>query len=451
MQNTLENSWVIGETSAPLPPLAPGRPILGNAIEMGGDTVAFLAKMYQQLGPIFRVKALTREIVILGGVTANQFMNRVGDSVLTGGEFFGGLNEELNSTLVFPALDGEEHRYYRKLFRTSYSRDKITPRFDELVNMTRQRIRTWQPGQRIRVVPSMQEIITDQLGYSLSGTVSGEYFNDLRGTLATLITTKLMRSMPEILLKLPRYKRKRQRAQELMRQIRAAHEGIHARDGESGDLIDTALHATGYDGKPLNENDLDAIGFGAFFAGMDTASHTSSFTLYLLLKHPEIIARVVEEVDDLFKRDSFTFLDLRHLDTLHRSIIESMRLYPVAPIMPRHASQTFEFEGYRVEKGASVMVVTGLTHYLPDIFPDPLTFNIDRPSPKPFTFAPFGQGAHTCMGAGLADVLITLTLATLFHQLEFELDPADFQMKVIGVPVPNPGQNFYVKVKGYRN
>lgn len=441
--------WQIGATNAPLPPLAKGRPLIGNAIEMGGDTVAFLAQTYQQLGPIFRVRALTRELTILGGRDANEFMARQGDEALSGREFFGGLNEELGSSLVFPALDGDVHSHYRKLFRPSYSREMIAPRFVELSALTRQRIRSWQAGERIQVVPTMQKVITDQLGTALVGQASGENFEALRDTLRYLIMVKLMKSAPGFILRLPMYTRQKQRSLEFMRQLLVQHRGMTV-DAEAGDLIDNALKAIGHDGRPLNENDLNAIGFGAFFAGMDTAAHTTSFALYALLRHPELLERVRVEVDELFQKPDFTFQDLRHLKALHGAVVETMRLYPVAPIMPRHAVKTFEFGGHRVEAGTSVMMVTALTHYLPEHFEKPLEFNIDRPAPAPYTYAPFGLGAHTCMGAGLADVLITLSLATIFHTVDLALDPPDFDMKVIGVSVPNPGQNFYIRVVGLR-
>jgi len=437
--------WKFGETSAPLPPLAPGIPLLGHAIQMGGDTIAFLAQMYQKLGPVFRIRALTREFVVLGGAGANEFMAQVGDQVLSGAKFFGDLNEELGSSIVFPALDGDVHNYYRKLFRPSYSREMITPRFGELVDLTRQRIKTWNTGEKIKVVPTMQQIITDQLGVALTGIVSGETFEDLRNTLKWLIMAKLMKSAPSWTLKLPGYKRSKAQSVAFMKRILETHRTMNPED-RIGDLIDNALSAVGHNGQPLTEGDLNAIGFGAFFVGMDTAAHTTSFTLYLLLKHPEILKRVVAETDELFKRKNFTFQDLRHLKALHGAVIESMRMYPVAPIMPRHATETFEFAGHRVEKGASVMMATSLTHYLPEHFPNPAVFDIDRKTPAPFTYAPFGLGAHTCMGAGLADVLITLTLATICNQVELSIDPSDFAMKVIGVPVPNPGQNFFTKV-----
>jgi len=444
-----QTTWHIGTTSAPLPLMAKGNPIWGNAIEMGGDQVAFLARIYQELGPIFRIRALTRYFTVLGGTRANEFMSRDGDDVLSGREFFGGLNEELGSSLVFPALDGDVHSHYRKLFRPSYSREMIAPRFGELAALTSKRIHSWGNGERIRVVPTVQKIITDQLGFSLAGEASGENFDALRDTLRYLIMTKLMRSAPEIMLKLPAYKRAKAQSMGFMRHLLETHRAAAATP-EAGDLIDAALRGIGHDGNPLTPGDLNAIGFGAFFAGMDTASHTTSFALYSILKHPEVLQRVIAEVDELFAGD-FGVQDLRKLKALHGAVIETMRMYPVAPIMPRHATTQFEFGGYRVDPGTSVMMVTALTHYLPEHFEDPQTFNIDRPSPPAFAYAPFGMGAHTCMGAGLADVLITLSLATIFHTVELVIDPADFNMKVIGVPVPNPGQDFYVRVAGLRH
>ncbi len=442
-------AWQIGATRAPLPPLAKGRPILGNAIEMGGDQVGFLARTYQQLGPIFRIRALTQRFTVLGGTIANEFMSRQGDQVLSGRVFFGGMNEELGSSLVFPALDGEVHSHYRKLFRPSYSREMIAPRFGELAALTRQRIHSWSAGERLRVVPTMQRIITDQLGFSLAGETSGEHFEALRDTLRLLIMTKIMRSAPDVILRLPMYTRAKARAMGFMRHLLETHRAAAA-DDRAGDLIDAALRGIGHDGKPLTPGDLNAIGFGAFFAGMDTASHTTSFALYAILRHPHVLERILAEVDELFQ-GSFGVQDLRRLKALHGAVVETMRMHPVAPIMPRNTIAPFEFAGCRVDEGTSVMVVTALTHLLPECFPDPHVFNIDRPSPPPFAYAPFGMGAHTCMGAGLADVLITLSLATIFHTIELAIDPPDHQMKMVSVPVPNPGMDFYVRVVRLRH
>src|SRR5258706_944372 len=362
-------TWKSEPTDAPLPPLAPGKLVLGNAIEMGGDQMAFLVKMYRQLGPIFRIRALTREFTVLCGLQANQFMAKAGDDHLSGSEVFGGLNKELKSNIVFPALDGDTHSYYRRLFRPSYSREAVAGQYGALIDVTQQRARSWQVGERIRMVPTMQQVITDQLGVALAGIISGEYFEDLRNVLRTLIMVKLMKSAPEFVLKMPAYKRQKARAVEFMRGILEQHRNT-PEDQRRGDLIDHTLSALAIDGLPFSEDELQAIGFGAFFVGMDTAAHTTSFALYALLKHPQLLERVRAEVAEVWGRGTPAPQDLRNMKALHGAVVETMRLWPVAPIMPRNATRTFEFGGYRVDKGTSVMMVPALTHYLEEYFPN---------------------------------------------------------------------------------
>lgn len=424
-------------------PLAKGLPILGNALDMAGDQVRFLVKVYREMGPIFRIRALTREFTVMAGLPANQFMAKEGDEHLTGETLFGGINEELGSSIVFPALDGETHRYYRKLFRPAYSREAIAPHVNKVREVVAGHTKTW--NESIQVVPTMQNIITDCLGAVLAGTIAGDYFPDLRDVLRALIMVKLMKSAPEWTLKLPNYRRSKARAVGFMNGILETYRSMPESE-RPDNLIAHTLTAKTEHGTQFSEGDLEAIGFGAFFVGMDTAAHTTSFTLYLLSQHPEALAKVVAEVDEYWGKDSLSINDLRKMKALHGAVTESIRMYPVAPIMPRNAKHDFDFEGYQVQAGADVMVVTALTHYLEEYFPNPEAYDISRAYPDtPYTFAPFGLGAHTCLGAGLAEVLLMLVVGTLLHECRFELTPADFQMKMVGVPVPNPGMNFYMK------
>jgi cytochrome P450 len=439
--------WSETAAYAPLPPLAPGLPILGSALEMGGDMLAFLVRMYRQHGPIFRIRALSRELYILCGLEGNQFMARAGDGYLSGAQVFGGFNEEMHSTIVPPALDGEKHNYYRKLLRPAFSRERLTPHYPRLIDIAREHVRGWHVGQRLRVVPAMQRVITDLLGTALVGMVTGEYFQDLREMLNTLISVKVMKTLPEWAFRLPSYQRRKRRAHQFMGEILAANRERLARGETTDNLVETVLNALTYEGQAFSEDDLRATGFGAFFVGMDTAAHTSSFTLYALLKHPEALLRVQTEIDAVFSQPTVTPNDLRGMRLLHNAIVESTRLFPVAPIMPRNATRDFAFCGYRVPKGADVMMVTGLTHYLDEYFPNARTFDLDRPQPEqPYIYAPFGLGAHTCMGAGLAEVLLALALGGILHTARLALDPPDWTAQVVSVPVPNPGMKFHVKV-----
>ncbi len=66
------------DTTIDQPPPARGWPLLGNALAMRQDLIAFLVEQYRLLGPIFRIRALNREFVVLAGPEANTFVTQQG-------------------------------------------------------------------------------------------------------------------------------------------------------------------------------------------------------------------------------------------------------------------------------------------------------------------------------------------------------------------------------------
>jgi hypothetical protein len=61
---------------AALPPLVPGLPLLGNALDLLGDPAPFLVKNYLRFGPLFRVNAAQHRILVVAGPEANLFFMR---------------------------------------------------------------------------------------------------------------------------------------------------------------------------------------------------------------------------------------------------------------------------------------------------------------------------------------------------------------------------------------
>lgn len=84
-------------------------------------------------------------------------------------------------------------------------------------------------------------------------------------------------------------------------------------------------------------------------------------------------------------------------------------MYPVAMMVPRTVVEPFSFDGYQLPAMEPVMAATGVAHFDPRLYTDPNRFDIDRCLPprleqrQPGAFAPYGFGAHTCAGAGIAD------------------------------------------------
>ena len=127
-------------------------------------------------------------------------------------------------------------------------------------------------------------------------------------------------------------------------------------------------------------------------------------------------------------------------------------MYSAAPMLARSVINAFEFAGYRIEAGDAVFAATSVPHYLPECFPDPDRFDIERYTEaraehrRPFAYAPFGLGPHRCLGNGFAEVQMLVALATVLREVDLVLHPSGYRLKTMQVPLPRPRDSFRVRV-----
>jgi cytochrome P450 len=106
--------------------------------------------------------------------------------------------------------------------------------------------------------------------------------------------------------------------------------------------------------------------------------------------------------------------------------MEALRLHPIAPGITRTAVKDFEFEGFTVQEGSTVLVAMSVPHFMAEIFPAPQRFDLTRfTAPRnehkaPGAYMPFGLGPHACLGAGAAQVQMVVVVAQLLHQFDLE-------------------------------
>jgi cytochrome P450 family 4 len=83
-------------------------------------------------------------------------------------------------------------------------------------------------------------------------------------------------------------------------------------------------------------------------AGSDTTALTMSFTTIMLALHQDVQEKVYQEICDIFgnsDRDP-TLDDLNKMEYLERVIKETMRLFPVGPILFRHVQEDIKIRKY---------------------------------------------------------------------------------------------------------
>ncbi len=440
-------SAVPGQTRGRKIPRAPGLPIVGNAISLSGDFLAFLVRQHLRLGPVFQVRAFHRKMTVLAGIEANQFVTQYGKNLLRSQEFWRRFDRELGAGRSIISMDGSEHVRSRRAQRAGYSRQAAEQCMDEVLAIVRRRIKEWPLDRPLPAWQAIAPIVTEQLGVVAASMSPRKYLNELHLYVQSLLMSRVIGSRPGWVMKLPKVRRARKRIDDLFLNVLSSHQPWKRRS-KRRDLIDDLLDLHESDPQFLPETDLRVSLLGPFVAGLDTVSGVCQFMLYALFKNPEVLDRMRAESDELFAGGDPTPEDVRRLDVTPRVVKETMRMYPVAPVMIRDVINSFEFAGYRIPAGDTVLVATTVPHFLPEIFPDPDVFDIDRYAPgrnehrQQGAFNPFGIGPHRCLGAMFAEWQVAVTMAAIVHHTSLEMHPENYSLKIRSKPNPAPDSRF---------
>ncbi len=442
-------------------PNIPGLPLLGSVLSMAKDPAQFFVDSYRKYGPVARLNVLGQRYVLISGVEAANFLGtREGKDSLRSKEFWEGLVNEYGATRILTGSDGEGHKQLRDIMRHGYSKESIKGRYDELVKITDGAFkRDWPVGTEVSVLPAMQYLVVDQLGTILTGAAPLEYVKDIRVTILHILNVLVTRQRPKILLKRPIYKKSKARVFELgHKMIEQAKKRYGKVPEDQRNLIDDIYAAHVETPEIMPASDLIVSLTGPYVAGLDTVANTISSVVYGVLKHPEVKARVLAEVDALFDKGPIneeTFM--KELPAINGAIMEAMRLYPIAVAQMRTATKDFVFEGHQIYAGEMIYIGTSVPHFMGEYWPEPKKFDIDRyQKPRaehmqPGVYSPYGRGPHTCLGKSLAEVQMAISMARIFYKLDMELETPDYELKTKTAPTPGPADSFKVRVKGYRH
>ncbi len=430
-----------------------GMPLVGSALSMAQDPAAFFVRCYREHGPVFRIRIMNKTYPVIAGVEAANFLGtQEGRDSLRSKEFWQGLVDEYGATRNITGEDGASHKELREIMRRGYSREALKGRLNELVAITDRAIaRDWARGARMPVVRAMQYMVTDQLGEILTGAARPEYVHDVRTATRYMLNVLVTRQRPKILLKDPRYRRAKARVFELGEAIAAAHRA--GAGGGEAMLVDDIMRAHAENPSAMPPHDLPMALTGPYIAGLDTVANTTASFVYAVLKHPEVLARITAEADAVFADGSIDEKDLGRLPSVRGALMETMRMYPIAVAQMRTATRDFAFAGHPIKAGETVYVATSVPHFLPEYYPSPDTFDIDRYAKpraehlQPGAYSPYGRGQHTCLGKTLADVQMLVSMARLFH---LRLAPPGYRLATKTAPVPGPALSFTVRVADVR-
>jgi CRP-like cAMP-binding protein/cytochrome P450 len=440
------------KSSSPEIPTAPGLPVLGNSFQFLRDTTGFLRDSYEQLGPVFKIRAGWINFTVLGGFEARRFLLDGAEQYLSRESFFSEVGKQLGNTAFVLGTSGDAHRRLRQLLSLAYSREVASPYVPAMIEATREALASWRDGETVSVMEPITAIAFEQYCRVMTKRSLREHYRDSRLVVDTTMNVG-GRTWPMFMFKLHLpYKAARKRVLALADQIVAEHRAAGA-PVTAPDIVDTLLSARDHDGQSLNDEEIRCYALYGFAGSCAYLNRLVGFMLYEILKDRDLRARLTAEVDAAFAAGIENAADLRAMKLLVATYHESCRLHPVSQGLPFLVEKDFEFEGKWIRRGETVVFTQVPMLFSACPFSNPRKFDAERCQPprnehrKMGAHNPFGMGHRTCTATGLIELMSLTMVATILHELDLEMSPPDWPLRVRVMPLPGPTKAFRVNVR----
>ena len=411
-----------------------------------GNIPALFADIAQQYGPVFEIRPpFVEPMIFLASPQTNHWVHRRGRMYLRAKDYFSDFEEVYGASGVLPSLDGADHFRLRKAKSSAYSRGRLAGQLDQLYYHAREYMSDWTVGDTYSATRLCRRMINAQISPLSVSVDSQDIIDDLMMYKERALLTHIVKVLPKFMLKTPGMRRRGKAIERLLERIQSVH--TPAQRAESPrDLADDILSLHASDPQFVPESNLRFALSAALIASVYLGD-AFSFALYAMASQPEIYSRIQREADALFDNGDPDGADFTPsaIDVTHRFLMECLRLYPIVPMSMRNVMNSCVVEDYQLPVGSRIVIAQTASHYMADVFPDPLTFDIDRYLPPrnehlSHGYAPYGLGTHTCLGQRWMELQLAVNVLMVAHYFTIRVSPSNYKLRFNPLPSMKPSK-----------
>jgi cytochrome P450 len=303
------------------------------------------------------------------------------------------------------SLDGAEHDRVRRHIGRPLAYRQVPTYTARIGAVVHRHVAGWPAGVAVDLQGLMQRLALDVVLDVLLGP-SATRIDDLRGAVLDLVDR-----IAELGTR-PRRRGSFAGDDPLAtsgRKVRrlCAEELLRCREGNAtgGSMLEQLASGL-VDGSPETDAVLDQL-VAFLIAGHETTATALTWAIARIVDTDGLLPRLFAEVDRPRGSSASTpFLDA--------AILETLRLHPAFPILPRTVTRLLEIGPYRLVPGDVVAPCSYLSHRHPAVWTEPERFDPTRfvgRRPGPPQFYPFGSGARRCIGMHFALLEMRIVLA----------------------------------------
>lgn len=432
------------ETVRPVPPLPRVPPLEVAAALLRGRSerthmLWWLQRLYDRYGSVVQLDLKFIRYVYLFGPDANRFVLLDRDRIFSARKPW-----MMIMGRIFPngllLRDGDEHRAHRKIMREAFTRPALRDYAARMHPLIVQGLEHWAHAPRpLLAFRAYKELTLDMAARIFVGVELGPETTRMNGVFEDLVAA----SMSKIRLRIPglEFHRGLVGREAMVRYFR----GMLAtrRAGDGNDMFSRLCRARGEDGAALSDPDIVDHMIFLMMAAHDTTTSTLTSMTYELARHQDWQDRVRAECRALGP-GPLAFDDLERLEALTLVMKETLRRFPPLPVIPRVATEAFEWEGFTIPRNTMVVVSPIHTHHMPEWWSEPQRFDPERFTPEraedqrhPQAWVPFGGGPHLCLGMHFAELQIKAIMHQLVQRYRWHV-PAGYTMPVQQAPISKP-------------
>ena len=422
-----------------------------------GRLPAGFAILAEKYGPVFELRLPFRQnMIVLAGLETNEWAHRMGRVFLRSKEYFEGVDKAYGVSRSMHSVDGADHFRFRKSLQPAYSRRTLTRRLDEVYDLARAHMASWDIGAAMPVQDMLRPLLNAQSSPLLASINTQAEIADALEYKIRVLNVGIVKILPRFMLKTPSMRRRAKAMQKIVDRMQRTHTAAQ-RVGMHEDVVDAYLALNASDPQFLPESDL-SLPLGAILMTAMYMGDQIGFALYWLVQNPELYERVTAEADALWAEGDPGEEDFTRdrIDVTHRVLMEALRMSPIVAMSMRTVMNTCVVEGYELPVGSQLMIAQTATHYSEESFPNPWTFDIDRYLPPRNEhlgrgYAPFGLGTHSCLGSRWADMQMAINLLMLTHHFKIELDRPYERLPMDPLPSQSPSNKLKFRLVEQRN
>ena len=428
-----EVSTVLDDRSVGIPDIIRGT---GHLPEMRVDPIGLFTRVREECGPVGRFRLAGKNVVLVTGAEANEAFFRAPDEVLDQAAAYPFMTPIFGKGVVF---DASPERRQEMLRNQALRGDMMRGHARTIEAEIRRMVAGWDDEGEIDLLDFFAELTI----YTTSSCLIGKPFRDELDASFARHYHHLERGTDAIAYVDAHADIDSFRIRDAARlELVALMQGIIDRRKARGkvaredrDLLDVLISLETGDGSDqFSADEITGIFISMMFAGHHTSSGTASWALIELLRHPDVLAGVARELDDLYADGSeVSFQALRSIPLLEAALKETLRLHPPLIILMRLVQQECELAGYRIPAGTVLAASPRVSNRIGEDFPDPDRFDPGRyidPRQEDlqnrWTWIPFGAGKHRCVGNAFAMMQMKAIFSVILRDFEFEaVQPPD--------------------------